>query len=79
MCRLVGRAVRARCCACNVWAPRAGVTSYGSQICMTNSLRHVKAAPALAMSYLSIVLTVAYGYFIFHEARIPRAPPARLV
>ena len=28
----------------------AGVTSYGSQICMTNSLRHVKAAPALAMS-----------------------------
>lgn len=28
----------------------AGVTSYGSQICMTNSLRHVNAAPALAMS-----------------------------
>ena len=84
-------------------AAAAGLTSYGSQICMTNSLRHVKAAPALAMScappaprcrlrffavycsvlseggltpgvrrsYLSIVLTVAYGFFIFNEVRTP--------
>ncbi|KAK9826110.1 hypothetical protein WJX81_004310 [Elliptochloris bilobata] len=48
-----------------------GLTSYGSQICMTISLRHVKAAPALAMSYLSIVLTVAYGFFIFDEVPTP--------
>ncbi len=47
----------------------AGLTSAGSQYCMTNSLRHVKAAPALAMSYLSIVLTMAYGFFVFHEVR----------
>jgi len=76
LCRLARRPVR--WCACESWAARAGVTSYGSQICMTNSLRHVKAAPALAMSYLSIVLTVAYGYFIFHEARAARAQATRL-
>ncbi|KAK9904222.1 hypothetical protein WJX75_007139 [Coccomyxa subellipsoidea] len=44
-----------------------GVTSYGSQFCMTNALRHARAAPALAMSYISIVLTITYGYFLFEE------------
>ncbi|BDA45883.1 probable pseudopaline exporter CntI [Coccomyxa sp. Obi] len=44
-----------------------GVTSYGSQFCMTNALRHARAAPALAMSYISIVLTITYGYFLFNE------------
>ena len=47
----------------------AGLTSYGSQICMTNALRFARAAPALAMSYLSVVLTLIYGYFFFAEAR----------
>jgi len=32
----------------------------------------------VAMAYLSIVLTVAYGYFIFHEARADRAQATRL-
>lgn len=44
-----------------------GITSYGSQFCMTNALRHARAAPALAMSYISIVLTITYGYFLFEE------------
>ena len=34
---------------------------------MTNALRHARAAPALAMSYISIVLTITYGYFLFEE------------
>ena len=46
---------------------RAGVTSYGSQFCMTNALRYARAAPALAMSYISIVLTTIYGYYVFDE------------
>jgi drug/metabolite transporter (DMT)-like permease len=49
------------------------VTSYGSQFCMTNALRHARAAPALAMSYISIVLTITYGYFLFEEV-IPPPP-----
>jgi hypothetical protein len=40
---------------------------------MTNALRYARAAPALAMSYISIVLTIVYGRFIFEEAR--RFPP----
>ena len=48
----------------------AGVTSYGSQFCMTCALRYARAAPALAMSYISVVLTITYGYFIFHEVRL---------
>lgn len=43
------------------------MTSYGSQFCMTNALRHARAAPALAMSYISVVLTITYGYFLFEE------------
>jgi hypothetical protein len=34
---------------------------------MTCALRYARAAPALAMSYISVVLTIIYGYFIFHE------------
>ena len=34
---------------------------------MTNALRYARAAPALAMSYLSIVLTIIYGRYIFDE------------
>ena len=48
----------------------AGVTSYGSQFCMTCALRYARAAPALAMSYISVVLTIIYGYFIFHEVSV---------
>eukprot|EP00884_Botryococcus_braunii_P009322 jgi/Botrbrau1/18391/Bobra.152_1s0003.1 len=44
-----------------------GFCSYGSQFCMTFALRYAKAAPALAMSYISIVATLLYGYFIFSE------------
>ena len=47
----------------------AGLTSYGSQFCMTNALRYARAAPALAMSYISIVLTIIYGFYIFDEVR----------
>ena len=52
---------QAACCV------RAGLTSYGSQFCMTNALRYARAAPALAMSYISVVLTIIYGYYIFDE------------
>ncbi|KAK9812242.1 hypothetical protein WJX73_006670 [Symbiochloris irregularis] len=44
-----------------------GLASWGSQICMTNALRFARAAPALAMSYLSVVITLIYGYFVFNE------------
>lgn len=44
-----------------------GIASWGSQICMTNALRFARAAPALAMSYLSVIITGVYGYFFFHE------------
>ena len=46
-----------------------GLTSYGSQICMTNALRFARAAPALAMSYVSVIITLVYGYFIFNEVK----------
>ena len=36
---------------------------------MTCALRYARAAPALAMSYISVVLTILYGYFIFYEVR----------
>ena len=36
---------------------------------MTCALRYARAAPALAMSYISIVLTIIYGYYIFTEVR----------
>ncbi len=48
-----------------------GFCSYGSQFCMTFALRYAKAAPALAMSYISIVATLLYGYFIFAEVQRP--------
>ena len=54
---------------CSRVSSRAGLTSYGSQFCMTCALRYARAAPALAMSYISVVLTIIYGYFIFHEVR----------
>ncbi|KAK9829224.1 hypothetical protein WJX72_004585 [[Myrmecia] bisecta] len=44
-----------------------GLTGYGTQICMTYALQYAKAAPAIAMSYLSIVWGLLYGFFIFHE------------
>ena len=37
---------------------------------MTCALRYARAAPALAMSYISVVLTIIYGYFIFYEVRV---------
>ena len=41
---------------------------------MTNALRFARAAPALAMSYVSVVITVVYGYFFFHEVSIHAFP-----
>lgn len=38
---------------------------------MTCALRYARAAPALAMSYISVVLTILYGYFIFSEVILP--------
>ncbi len=46
---------------------RAGLTGYGTQICMTFALQNCKAASAIAMSYLSIVWSLLSGIFIFHE------------
>lgn len=45
----------------------AGLTGYGTQICMTFALQNAKAAPAIAMSYLSVVWSLLSGILIFHE------------
>ena len=45
----------------------AGLTGYGTQICMTFALQNAKAAPAIAMSYLSVVWSLLFGICIFHE------------
>ena len=39
---------------------------------MTNALRFARAAPALAMSYISVVITLVYGYLFFDEVGPPR-------
>ena len=52
-----------------VW--RAGMTGYGTQICMTFALQNARAAPAIAMSYLSVVWSLLAGILLFHE--IPNA------
>jgi drug/metabolite transporter (DMT)-like permease len=44
-----------------------GTTGYGTQICMTFALQNAKAAPAIAMSYLSVVWSLLFGIGIFHE------------
>lgn len=44
----------------------AGIAGYGSQVTMTMALRRVKAAPATAMSYLSVVWGIIAGIFVFH-------------
>lgn len=44
-----------------------GLTGYGTQICMTFALQNCKAAPAIAMSYLSVVWSLLSGIFVFHE------------
>lgn len=51
------------------WALFAGIglAGYGTQICMTYALKYAKAAPAIAMSYLSVVWGLLGGYFFFHE------------
>lgn len=48
----------------------AGIAGYGTQICMTYALKYAKAAPALAMSYLSVVWGLLGGYFVFHEVSL---------
>lgn len=45
----------------------AGLAGYGTQICMTYALKFAKAAPAIAMSYLSVVWGLLGGFFFFHE------------
>jgi hypothetical protein len=47
----------------------AGVAGYGSQVTMTMALRRVKAAPATAMSYLSVVWGILAGLAIFRVSR----------
>jgi len=44
-----------------------GLMGYGTQICMTFALQNCKAAPAIAMSYLSVVWSILSGILIFHE------------
>ncbi len=41
------------------------MAGYGSQVTMTMALRRVKAAPATAMSYLSVVWGILAGLAIF--------------
>ena len=48
----------------------AGLAGYGTQICMTYALKFAKAAPAIAMSYLSVVWGLLGGFFFFHEVRL---------
>lgn len=48
----------------------AGLAGYGTQICMTYALKFAKAAPAIAMSYLSVVWGLLGGFFFFHEVCI---------
>jgi drug/metabolite transporter (DMT)-like permease len=45
------------------------VAGYGSQVTMTMALRRVKAAPATAMSYLSVVWGILAGLAIFSVSR----------
>ena len=45
----------------------AGSTGYGTQICMTYALQNSKAAPAIAMSYLSVVWSLLSGILVFKE------------
>ena len=54
----------------------AGLAGYGTQICMTYALKFAKAAPAIAMSYLSVVWGLLGGYFFFHEVMPIAVPPA---
>ena len=44
-----------------------GLCAYGGQVCLTSALRLVEAAPATAMSYLTVVWGLILGYFIFKE------------
>lgn len=39
----------------------AGLTGYASQVTMTMALRRAKAAPATAMSYLSVIWGMIAG------------------
>ena len=54
-------------------AYNAGLAGYGTQICMTYALKYAKAAPAIAMSYLSVVWGLLGGYFFFHEVSFVHA------
>ena len=52
--------------------PCAGIAGYGSQVTMTMALRRVKAAPATAMSYLSVVWGIIAVLFVFQVSWQPR-------
>ena len=44
-----------------------GLCAYGGQVCLTSALRLVEAAPATAMSYLTVVWGLILGYCVFKE------------
>ena len=56
----------------------AGLAGYGTQICMTYALKFAKAAPAIAMSYLSVVWGLLGGLFFFHEVCLLHKFPLNL-
>ena len=48
-----------------------GICAYGGQVTLTTALRLVEAAPATAMSYLTIVWGILLGFIVFQEVSVP--------
>ena len=44
-----------------------GACAYGGQFTLTSALRLVEAAPATAMSYLTVVWGLLLGFAVFQE------------
>ena len=47
-----------------------GICAYGGQVTLTTALRLVEAAPATAMSYLTIVWGILLGFVVFQEVNV---------
>lgn len=45
-----------------------GLMGYGNQVTQTAALQRAKAAPAIAMSYLSVIWGLAADVLVFHDA-----------
>ena len=48
-----------------------GACAYGGQVTLTTALRLVEAAPATAMSYLTVVWGILLGFIVFKEVWLP--------